>query len=191
VDGRLTSIDALDWAGARMREKLEAMEETRRLAVAEQARLAEKIEALAIRTAAALAPFERDHALLENACKVYAEIHRAELLKGLRPDAKTRKLPNITVAWKSTDAHYRYRLDMAEADRKKALLEWAIPRTGPQTPLTKPAEGRVLVLEEVKRYAEWMRSEAKNAGETPTTPPGLEYVPESETLTITTGGKKP
>jgi hypothetical protein len=191
VDGRLTSNDALDWAGGRMRDKEALIAENERLAEAERTLLMERVLALDARLEASNRPIKADLALLENACKVYAETHRAELLKGLHPKAKTRKLPNITVAWKTREAGHRIDQRMTSTEARAALLAWAIPRTGPTTPLTRLPTERVLDLDKVKAYAEWMRSGCSETGEIYHAPPGLEYVPESETLTITTGGKKP
>lgn len=112
--------------------------------------------------------------------EVYARDNREAL-------GKTRRLPNGTVAWREREEGY-YRLDpnMSSHAARKALLEWSLEaEKGLDAPLTvhEPA----LDLDRVKEFL----GAAMKEGPPVETPPGLEWVGPGESLSITTGGKKP
>lgn len=176
VTKRILNNEGLDWAGARLREKREALAEIRRMEANELERLNKQILALAERTERAEAPIQRAAEGLEALITAYAKDHRAEVLKGRR--TKSALFPSgLRVAYRAVGGEYRWRQDMTPREREEVLLRWAkeieewsdeiLTRSDP-----KPD------LEAIKRFALADQSGKSEA------PPGLEWVEPGESIVV-------
>lgn len=167
-DGRIATMDAFHRAAREYRESLEAAREVDAQHEAEIAPLLAKLKSAQERADAARKPIQ-DHAdwLLMHLYG-FAQTHRKEILKGRRHDAKSALLQSgVRVAWRTQPEALRLRDGLAE---QEALLTWA-KSASPDLVRTKEAPD----LPAIKRFCGRTR-----------TPPGMERIPESETLTITT-----
>lgn len=174
-DGRIANLSGLDWALKKMGEKERLMSENRAL-------VAKEVERLRRWEADENAALERSRSNLEAHVRVYAEANRETL-------GKTRRLPHGVVSWKKRERG-AYRLDpnMTDHAARKAVLTWALavekehPHLAGKLTTPKPA----LDLEKAKDFLAHMAS----GGKRPTDPPGLEWVPPGETLSIVVEEKK-
>jgi phage host-nuclease inhibitor protein Gam len=120
----------------------------------------------------------------ERAITVYAQLHRKDVLGSETPregETKTRNYGIGKISYRKAGGQYRWRQDVTAED-EAALLKWATDRTGPTTPLT--TLERVIDLEAIKSFALADQSGKAEA------PPGLEWVPEGETITVKVGEEK-
>lgn len=189
VTKRILSMEGLDWAGARLREKHEAMEAIRRMEGNEVARINKQLLKLAERTERAEAPLRRDAEFLEAIIRAYAADHKAEILKGRR--TKSALLPSgLRVGWKTKHKGGEYVWDekMTPKEREAALVEWANA--------VNAAGGPCLVYDVPKPDLTGIKTHLAvlqvKSGHSPAAPPGLEWVPEHEDVVVkVTGEEKP
>ncbi len=183
----ITSLEGADWAGHRLREAQEQVALNEEMAEAEIEALNRKMVAVRERMKAADAPFRSAVAYFDNALRVYAETHRAEVLKGLSSKAKSRLLPSgVRIGWRKDSGGYRWDDAMPAAERKAKLLEWAR--------VEEDATDEILIksnpepdLAEIKQHLAAFASQGRSLD----VPPGLKYVPESETLEIVVKEPRP
>lgn len=186
---RITNNEGCNFFGALLRETLEAMAENERLAAPEIATLERKLEVARLRLARAQKPLESRSAWLEGTIRAYADAHKSEVLRGLRKDAKSRRFPSgLRLAWKSGGGEYRWRKDMPVKEREAALLAWAKATADRVAvdlpPMVESMERPILANVKVTLAA------LADPEEPRFTPPGLEYVPEHEELTVKVEGDK-
>jgi hypothetical protein len=188
-----TDLRGADWAGRKLREAQEQIDLNAGMAEAELAILARKVRLVRERQDKADAPFRSTVGFMENALRVFAETHRDEVLKGLRK--KSRLLPcGVTIGWRAQKGDYRYDQrpgpdgrPPTPAQNRAALVAWAegeqASRDEDLIPLVNPGPA-VPDLEEIKRHAASIRI----TGVCDVfVPPGLEYVPAGEVLTVSVG----
>lgn len=175
-DGRVHSIEELDWAGEKLAEYERAVAENRRL-------LGKAIERLSARTSRLNEPYMREIEKFRIAIEVYAQANRDSIVVGQR---KSRTLPGgLTLRWtERTEGSYRWDQTKTPAERREALVAWAqgeqASRSEDFEPLVEPGPD-VPNLEEIKKYAATIHIEGiRNVF----VPPGLEYVPAGESLDI-------
>lgn len=182
----ITSLQGAEWAARKYREAVEQMDANRAAHDAEVAEIQrvcdEKMARATARLTAADRPFSRSEAFFHNALDCYAQAHREEVLKGLR--GKSRLLQaGVRIGWSSTKGGYRLNHSKTPAENKAALLAWAQKEedvTGETLAQPNPTPD----VDAIKRHlAALDAEEARDAGATPA-PPGLEYVPPGETLSI-------
>jgi hypothetical protein len=177
----IVSLDGLNWAGGVLREIRAAMAQNEEMAKGEIEALEHKLNVARLRLDRAQKPLASDAEFFERAIATYAQAHKAEILKGYGK-RKSRRFPSgLTVAYRAVSGGFRWRKDVT-ADDETALLKWATDRTGSVTPLTKME--RVIDLEAIKSFALADQSGKAEA------PPGLEWVPEGETITVKVGEEK-
>jgi len=177
----ITDLRGADWAGRKFRDADQQIRLNEEMAEGEIEALNRKMIEVRERLRQADAPFRRTVDYFRNALEVFAQANRAEVLKGLRSDAKSRLLPSgVRIGWKSREGGYRWDPTKTDAQNRSALMPFALSRG-----LTKPGPVQI-DLEAVKAELA-----ALHDPEQPRfTPPGLEYVPPGETLSVTTKGKE-
>lgn len=183
VTRSLTSMDGLAWAARKYREVEDAFSLNERAHEAEVAWIQrdcdQRMAAAEERRAAADKPLKPGRQFFEGVMAAYAETHRAEVLAGLRKDAKSRLFPSgVRIGWEKIRDGYFWDDSMPAAERTAKLLEWAKMRPG----LTETRE--VPDLEAIKKHL--AAADRVNPPERiPGTPaPGMKYVEPGETLEI-------
>jgi len=188
-DGRIVSIEGLDRMGDHLVAIERGITENRALHEAAVRRLEERLERIQ-------APLRRDVARIRTMVEAFAQ---EQGRKGICIDkAKTRELPSgLVLAWvERKKGTYRYDQRLGPdgkpptpTQNRERLVAWAegeqACRDEDLIPLIDPGPP-VPNLEEIKRHAATIRI----AGVADVfVPPGLEYVPPGEVLTVTTKGE--
>jgi hypothetical protein len=184
----ITDLRGANWAGQRLREAEEQIRLTWEMHEAEIASLRAKIKAAEDRAYLAAAPFKATVAYMTSALTAFASTPegKAEVLKGLRK--KSRLLPcGVTIGWRTQKAGYRWDQSKTPAENKAALVAWARAEEAARAerfdvPLVVPGPD-LADLDAIKSYL----TEVGGPLAPPPVPPGLEYVPPGETLTVSVG----
>lgn len=114
-------LRGVDWAGAKLRAAQEQVAINDVLGYGEVQALKMRIAQAEKRLERANAPFEKTVAFMENAIRTFAQANRAEVLKGLPKDRKSRLLPSgVTVA-------YRTPREQIEVTDAQAIWDWSAP----------------------------------------------------------------
>lgn len=183
-DDRIEDETALMRAFASLRRAERALAQNRRMQAPALEELRQELAALEQDCARANLALEARAEHHRNRIEVYARTHRDELVQGKR---KTRDFGIGKVSFRATGGEYRWRQDMAKAEREAALLEWAevqmeswrrLGRVAPPLTTTTTAAD----VREIKRYVMADQSGKAEA------PPGLEWVPEGESVSIDVKG---
>lgn len=174
---KIADLAELDRVLARMARKERFMAENRALVEREIARLRQW-------EADENAALERSRASDEAHVRVYVEANRETL-------GRYRNLPHGRVEWKRRkEGTYRWRQDMTAKEREAALLAWAkkeADATGECLTSDNPRPD----LDAIKRHLGALDAEERtDALGNVLAPPGLEWVPPGETLTISVEEKK-
>lgn len=179
-----TDLRGVDWAGRKLRAAQEQLAlntggfdaETQHLKWVYETKLA----AARARLATANAPFLKTVAFMETAIRIYAGSHRAEVLKDLPKDRKSRAFSSgLTVAYQKRRDGYFWDDALKESERKAKLLAWAKGEGEIGKPLFGPGPEMPL-LENIKSYLSALDDDHAEV------PPGLKYVEPGEELVIWT-----
>lgn len=160
-DGRIQNFLGLDWAGKKLAEYKRAIEQNCTAEREEAARLRARVEALN-------APLAKHAAFFQSVIEAYARDHKAEILVGR---AKSRALPSgLKLAWRAKPAG-------CEVKDVGALHAWAglsgfSEQIFPEPPPRTVAD--MLSKSGLNKVMKTVKSEV----------PGVERIPESETLSI-------
>jgi phage host-nuclease inhibitor protein Gam len=175
----IVSLDGLNWAGGVLREIRAAMAANEEMARGEIEALEHKLAVARLRLDRAQKPLKADAEFFERAIETYAQAHKAEILNGYGK-RKSRRLPSgLTVAYRAVGGEYRWRQDMTPKEREEELLGWAL-----ENDLTDFLKAkREPDYDAVKR---WLGAQAAGFR----APPGLEWVPEGETVKVVVGEEK-
>lgn len=169
-DDRIATMDAFHRASREYRETMEAAREVDAQHQAEIAPILAKLAAAQKRADAAREPLEEHARWLEGHLLGFAQTHRAEILKGQRHGAKSALLQSgVRVAWRTNPGGLRL-LDGAAA--RERLIPWARNNWG----------GTDVVVQRWDVDVPALKRAMVGSAEVP---PGMERIPESETLTIT------
>ncbi len=195
VTRSLTSMDGAAWAARKYREMEDQLDFNRRAQEAEaafiQAECDRKMAASEARTQAADKPFEKGLAFFESLLTVYATNNRAEMLRGLKKDAKSRLFPSgVRIGWRKDGGGYRWDDALPAAERQRRLAEWASQEesgAGLEEMELRKVLAPVADLEAIRTYLAERVQDGRDEG--PTAPPGLKYVEPAETLEIVVKGK--
>lgn len=177
VTRSLTSMDGMAWAARKLREVEDALAVNDRACDEEIAALdaeyARRHLRITERHEAADKPFDAGKKFFTSLLTVYATQNRADVLKGLRKDAKSRPFPGgVRVGWEKKGGHLR----LQEApDAREKLIAWARANCPEATE---------------ERWDVDVQAVKKAIGKAQV-PAGMERVPESETLEITFSKEKP
>ena len=175
-----TDLRGADWLARKWRDAQGQIALNEEMGQAEVEIYKRKIIETEARIVEANQPFRRTVAFCWDALAVFMETHRDEVLKGLKSGTKSRLLPSgVRIGWKSREGGYRWDPTKTDTQNRSALMPFALSRG-----LTKPGPVQI-DLEAVKAELA-----ALHDPEQPRfTPPGLEYVPPGETLSVTTKGE--
>lgn len=188
VDGRIANLRGMEEAGRKVVEAEAQIALNEAAAEAELETLARKVRLVRERQEKADGPFRARAERYRGFMLGFMDQNRAEVLRGLPAKTKSRTLVcGLTVAYRKHEGGYRWDQSKTPAENKAALLAWALKHEGEmESPnLTEPGPIQVR-LDAVKA-----RLDALYDPEQPRfTPPGLEYVPPGESLTVTTKGEK-
>lgn len=190
-DGRIQNFLGLDWAGRKLLEYERGIAQNEachaeflRRVEEDVARYRAKLMGRSVERLAELqAPLREKAAFFRAAVESYAkEVGRKGICIG---SAKSRELPcGVRLAWRKTGGVYRWDEKMKPAEREAALLRWAdyeAGTTGECLTHDNPAPDLDAIKRHLKLLGDEERAEALKGQ---SAPPGLEYVPEHEELTV-------
>jgi hypothetical protein len=166
------------------------LEQNKRMQAPEVEALERELFMLKEANARANYALERTIEAKERAIEVYAQLHRKDVLGSEAPrkgEKKTRDYGIGRISYRAVGGEYRWRQDMTPKDAKEALARWALR----QHSAMGADDERILVTEE-KRYVPDREAieEYVETLEGFTVPDGLEWVPESESITVKVGEEK-
>jgi hypothetical protein len=175
-DGRIQNFLGLDWAGKKWADLNRAIDENLAAFDAEHARRVARLKEIQ-------APLARERNIWQAAIEAYAKDHKSELLIGR---AKSRETPSgLVLKWRERKTgEYRWDQTKTPAERTAALMEWCRKEEG-VTGETLTKDNPSPDLDEIKRHLAAFKAQGEDLG----CPPGLEYVPPGEVLTVTTKGE--
>lgn len=181
-DGRIANLAGLEDAGRKVVEAEEQVALNEAAFRAEIAPWEARIAAAEERLLKANAPFLRRAERYRGFMLGFMDLERAQVLKGLPAKTKSRRLVcGLVVKYRSHAGGYRWDTSKTPAENKAALLAWAQEQERLNPALELVTDQPVVQLDEVKSWLTTLRSDPKLTVETP---PGLEYVPPGETLTV-------